>query len=339
MPTSKVITFGELLHRLDCPPGQRLQHTQSFRSFFTGAEANVAVLLSQLGVPVSFVTALPGNPVAQLAANNLSTFGVDTSHIHISGERIGVFYSENGNSIRASKVIYDRKHSSFSALQKGMLDWNKILDGAEWFHWSGISAALTQNAADVCLEALTVARERGLKISADMNYRSTLWDYGKHPSEIMSRLLGCCDVIVGDIDTSAIYFGIQTPANISIEEKFNHCADELQKKLPATTIAMSFRGRGNSMVPTYRAAMRHYSETVFSPEYMIPQTIDRIGSGDAFMGGLLYAIMQKADAQQTINTAVACGVIKHSIDGDFCIINKDDIFEFISHGPVTRVIR
>ena len=326
--------------RLDCPPGQRLQRTESLRSFYGGAEANVSVLLSQLGIPVRFVSALPENALGEAAIDRLKSFGTDTQFIHRLGERIGIYYTENGNSIRPSKVIYDRKYSAFAALTPGTIDWSSILDGAGWFHWTGISPGLTQNSSDVCEEVLQVAKKKGLIISADMNYRSTLWNYGRHPSEIMPELLSYCDVITGDVDTAETYFGIKTAKDLSAENKFIHCSKELIKLLPAVKVlAMSFRGANEAHQPTYQCAALINEEIVSTPVYTIPQTIDRIGSGDAFMGGLLYGLLQKQTAQQTINTAAACGVIKHSIEGDFTIVSKEEINKFIEIGPVNKIIR
>ena len=335
-----VVCFGELMLRLDCPTGQRFQRTESLRTFFGGAEANVSVLLSQLGVPVRYITALPDNPIAEAAIDSLKSFGTDTQFIHRSGERIGIYFTENGNSIRPSKVIYDRAHSSFSILTPGIIDWNKVFDGASHFHWTGISAALTQNAADVCREALQIAKQKGLTISADMNYRSTLWNYGRHPSEIMPELLGYCDIITGDIDTADTYFGIKTPADLSIENKFRFCCEALLKKLPALKIiGMSFRGTNEVQQPTYQCAICMNQEIILTPVYTIPQTTDRIGSGDAFMGGLLSGFLQEQNAKQIIYTAAACGVLKHSMEGDFSIISIGEINQFIQSGPVNRIIR
>lgn len=335
-----VVCFGELMLRLDCPPGQRFQRAESLRTFFGGAEANVSVLLSQLGVPVRFITALPDNPIAQAAIDSLKSFGTDTQFIQRSGERMGIYYTENGNSIRPSKVIYDRAHSSFSALAPGNIDWNKIFEGAGHFHWTGISAALTQNAADVCKEALQIAKQKGLLISADMNFRSTLWNYGRSPSDIMPELLGYCDIITGDIDTADTYFGIKTARDLSIENKFRFCSEALLKKLPTLKIiGMSFRGTNEVQQPTYQCAICMNKEIILTPVYTIPQTTDRIGSGDAFMGGLLFGFLQEQKAKQIIYTAAACGVLKHSMEGDFSIISIEEINQFIQTGPVNRIIR
>lgn len=325
--------------RLDVTPGQRFQRTESFKRYFGGAESNVSVVLSQLGISTAFVTALPPNDLGVATIDALRGFGVDTSFIHRGGERIGIYFTEHGNNIRASRVIYDRKHSSFATLTTGTIDWNKIFEGASYFFWSGIAAALTQNAADVCKEAILAAKAKGLTIIADMNYRRTLWDYGKHPSEVMPELLSHCEIITGDIDTIEVYFGIKEGKG-SYEDKFRFCAAELKKKLPAMkALSMSFRGTDQYNQPTYSGALLLNDEYYFSPAYSLPETIDRIGSGDAFEGGLLYGMINKMSPQDIINFAIACGAIKHSMEGDFCIISKEEAEQFVKNGAVNRVIR
>lgn len=325
--------------RLDVTPGQRFQRTESFKRFFGGAESNVAVVLSQLGINTRYVTALPANDMGTATIDSLRSFGVDTSYIYRGGERIGIYFTEHGNNIRASRVIYDRKHSSFATLTPGTLDWNKIFEGASYFFWSGIAAALTQNAADVCKEAILAAKAKGLTVIADMNYRRTLWDYGKHPSQVMPELLSHCEIITGDIDTIEVYFGIKEGKG-SYEDKFRFCAAELKKKLPGMkTLSMSFRGTDQYNQPTYSGALLLNDEYYFSPAYSLPQTIDRIGSGDAFEGGLLYGLINQLPPQDVINFAIACGAIKHSMEGDFCIISKEEAEQFVKNGAVNRVIR
>jgi 2-dehydro-3-deoxygluconokinase len=334
-----IVTFGEIMLRLDCPPGQRFQRNKIFNRYYGGAEANVSVVLSQLGINAKYVTALPANDIGQAAIDEMRAFGVDTSLIHRSGERVGIYFTEHGNNIRASRVIYDRKNSSFASLQKGTLDWKTIFNNSSYFLWSGISAALTQNAADVCHEALAVAKSKGLTIAADMNYRRTLWDYGKQPSEVMPELLSQCEIITGDIDTITVYFGIPEGKG-SYEEKFRFCAAELKKKLPAMNVfTMTFRGTDEYNQSVYSGALMIGNEFYFSPAYTIPQTVERIGSGDAFQGGLLYGLMKKLNGQDIINFAIACGAIKHSTEGDFAILSKEEAEQFVKSGAVNRVIR
>jgi 2-dehydro-3-deoxygluconokinase len=337
--TVTLVSFGEIMLRLDCLPGQRFQRNESFNRFFGGAEANVSVAVSQLGIDARYVTAVPANDLGQAAIDALRSFGVDTSFVRRSGERMGIYFTEHGNNIRPSRVIYDRKSSSFASLIPGTLNWNNILNGADYFFWTGISPALTQNAADACKEAILAAKLKGITIAADMNYRQTLWDYGKHPSQIMPELLSHCEIITGDIDTIEIYFGIPESKG-SNEEKFRFCAAELKKKLPAMKVfAMSFRAADQYNQQTYSGALMKDNKFYFSPVYSLPQVIDRIGSGDAFQGGLLYGLMQKMPAQDIINFGIACGALKHSTEGDFAILSKEEAELFIKNGAVNRIIR
>ena len=334
-----LVSFGEIMMRLDCPPGQRFQRNESFTRFFGGAESNVSVVLSQLGVHTRYVTALPANDLGQAVIDALRSFGVDTSFIHRSGERVGIYFTEHGNNIRPSRVIYDRKNSSFATLQPGTINWQQVFIDSTYFFWSGISASLTQNAADACREALTIAKSNGLTISADMNYRRTLWDYGKHPSEVMPELLSYCEIITGDIDTIDVYFGIKEGKG-SNEDKFRFCAAELKKKLPAMKVfTMTFRGTDQYNQSTYNGALMIGDEYYFSPIFSLPQVVDRIGSGDAFQGGLLYSLIHKLPGQDIINFAIASGALKHSIEGDFAILSKEEVEQFIKSGAVNRVIR
>ena len=335
-----VVAFGELMLRLAPGNGQRFRQAKSFEKFFGGAEANTCVLLGQLNVKTYFVSALPSNELGQSAVEALHSYLVDTSFVVRNENRIGIYFTENGNGIRPTKVIYDRKHSAFSFLKKGDINWDKIFEGAGLFYWSGISPALSQQAADVCKEAIEKARNKKITIAADMNYRSTLWDYGKKPAEVMPELLSHCEIITGDLDTIEIYFGIKIDKQLPAEEQFRQCAIALKKYLPLMeTFAMSFRGTNQQGQPVYHGALMINDEIYFSPSYPLPQVTDRIGSGDAFQGGLLYGLLHNMPADKIINYATACGVLKHSIEGDFALLSNHEIEHFLKHGPVSRVIR
>lgn len=335
-----VVAFGELMLRLASGNGQRFRQAKSFERFFGGAEANTCVLLSQLHVNTRFVSALPSNELGQSAVEALHSYLVDTSFVVRNENRIGIYFTENGNGIRPTKVIYDRKHSAFSFLKKGDINWDKIFEGAGLFYWSGISPALSQQTADVCSEAIQKAKSNGVTIAADMNYRSTLWDYGKKPAEIMPELLSHCEIVTGDLDTIEIYFGIKTDKHLSPEEKFRQCITELKKHLPLMkTFAMSFRGTNQQGQPVYHGALMMNDQFYFSPVYNLPQVTERIGSGDAFQGGLLYGLLQKMTGDKIINYAIACGILKHSVEGDFSILNHNEVEHIIKHGAVSKVIR
>lgn len=335
-----MVCFGELMMRLHAPSHQRFSQADSWTAYYGGSEANVAVLLARLGNACSLITRLPDNDLGDAAAEAVRKHGVDTSHILRGGDRLGLYFTETSNSIRPSRVIYDRRDSSFATLQVGDIPWDTIFSGAEWFHWSGISAAVSSSAADVCLEAVRAARKAGVKISADMNYRSTLWQFGKKPSDIMPELLSHCQVIAGDIDTAAVYFGIK-PRSGSREESLTECGALLQQKLPAMELlAMTFRESDEAGTMTYSGVALTPNKLHFSSSYQFGNMVERIGSGDAFMGGLIDALVRGEAPARAIEFAVASGALKHSIPGEFSIVRRREIENFIHAGDAKgKIIR
>jgi 2-dehydro-3-deoxygluconokinase len=339
--SSKVICFGELMMRLNAPSHQRFQQAKAWEIFYGGSEANVSVLLSRLGTESALVTCLPDNDLGQSALESVRSHGVDTSHIIRTGDRLGLYFTETSNSIRPSRVIYDRKDSAFSVLAPGMIPWENIFKQASWFHWSGISAAVSPGAAAVCLEALKAAKRSGLKISADLNHRTMLWKYGKHPSQVMPELLSYCDWIGGDIDTAEIYFGINIERSLSRELALEECGRKLKEKLPHMEgLAMSFRETKDAGSQLYSGILMREGKLYSSVVHEFANIIERIGSGDAFMGGLIYSVLNGADDQDTIDFAVAAGVLKHSIPGEFTIVSKHEIKNFLTDGNAKgKIIR
>lgn len=337
--TPRLAAFGEFMLRLHCMEGRRFLQGGAYQAYYAGAEANTCVMLSRLGVPVRYITRLPDNDIAQAGIQDLRGQGVDTSHIVYGGEKMGVYFTEQGNGIRSTRVIYDRDGSSYARLQPGMIDWNSCLEGIPYFHWSGISAAITPGAADVCEEALEAARKQGMVISTDFNYRTTLWKYGKHPREVMPGLLQYTKVAVADLDSAAVYFGVQTDPAAGLEERFIQCSKELQERLPQLEVlAMSFR-KTQGIQHIYSGALLYKGAYYFSPRHELPYVTDQIGSGDAFTGGMLYGLMTEAEPQQIIDLAIACGAIKQSIVGDWALVSKAELDQFIHNGPTGRIIR
>ncbi len=331
--------FGEFMLRLHCMEGRRFLQGGSYQAYYAGAEANTCVMLSRLGIPVSYITRLPDNDIAHAGIQELRGQGVDTSRIVFGGDKIGVYFTEQGNGIRSTRVIYDRDGSSYARLTPGIIDWNSSLDGIPWFHWSGISAAVSPGAAEVCEEALTVAHKKGMNISTDFNYRTTLWKYGKHPREVMPGLLRYTKVAVADLDSAAVYFGIQTDPAASLEDRFVQCARALQERLPKLEVlAMSFR-KTQGIQHIYSGALLYKGAWYFSPRHELPFVTDQIGSGDAFTGGMLYGLMTGAAPQQIIDLAIACGAIKQSINGDWALVSRAELDQFIHNGPTGRIIR
>lgn len=334
-----VTTFGEFLLRLHCNDGKRFLQAPSYQSIYAGSEANVAVLLSRLGCVTNYITCIPDNDIAVAGVQQLKSHGVGTDNILYAGDKLGIFFTEPGNGIRPSRVIYDRAGSSFAALQPGMIDWNTILQESNCFHWSGIAAAVSQSAADVCAEALAAAKQNGLMISADFNHRSSLWKYGKQPAEVMPPLLQYADIAVADLDATSVYFGIDTNHDDSLEDRFISCSKQLLQKIPSLkALAMSFRNTKGAH-PEYAGALMHDKNYFFSKRFSLPVITDAVGTGDAFTAGFIYGVINKNEPQHIINFATACGALKQSIPGDWAIINKEEVNQFIQTGASARIIR
>lgn len=334
-----VTTFGEFLLRLHCNDEKRFLQAPSYQTIYAGSEANVAVLLSRLGCATNYITSIPDNDIAVAGVQQLKSHGVGTDDIIYAGDKLGIFFTEPGNGIRPSRVIYDRAGSSFAQLLPGVIDWNRVLEGGTCFHWSGIAAAVSQSAADTCAEALAVAKEKGLMISADFNHRSTLWKYGKQPAEIMPPLLQYADIAVADVDAASVYFDIETNQNDSLEDRFIACSKALLKKMPSLKLlAMSFRNtKGHH--PEYAGALMHEQAYFFSKRFSLPVITDAVGTGDAFTAGFIYSTLNKDEPQHIIDFATACGALKQSIPGDWAIVNKAEVNQFIQTGASARIIR
>ena len=335
----ELVAFGELMLRLHARQNKRIAQTDGYDAYYAGAEANACVLLSRLGIGVDYVTILPDNEIARTGVRQLQGQGVGTDHIVYRGEKLGVYFTEQGNGIRSTRVIYDRDGSSYALAGPGAVDWRSCLEGAGWFHWSGISAAVSQSSADACVEALAVAREKGVRISADFNYRTTLWKYGKHPREVMPGLLQHSSVAVADLDSAAVYFGIETDRAASHEDRFRECSSALREKIPnLEVLAMSFR-TPHGIQHGYAGALLYNGECYFSTRHELPFITDQIGSGDAFTAGMLYGLMRGLAPQDIIEFAAACGALKQSIAGDWALINRAEVEQFIQHGSTGRIIR
>jgi 2-dehydro-3-deoxygluconokinase len=343
-PTAKekkteLVAFGELMLRLHCREGRRIVQTNAYEVYYAGAEANVCVLLSRLGIPVDYITRVPENDIARAGIDQLRGQGVGTDNIVFGGEKLGVYFTEPGNGIRPTRVIYDRDGSAYATIQPGFIDWQNSLPGGATFHWSGVAAAVSQGAADATAEALAIARQKGMRISADFNYRTTLWKYGKAPSAVMPDLLQYSQVAVADLDSAAVYYGIETDRSASFEDRFQQCSAALLEKIPGLEVlAMSFRTtRGIQHI--YSGALFYKGSYFFSPYQELPFVTDQIGSGDAFTGGMLYGLMRDLPPQQIIDFAVACGALKQSITGDWALISRQEVDAFIRSGSSGRIIR
>lgn len=340
----KYVTFGELMLRLS-PPGRELfLQTPSFDATFGGAEANVAVSLANYGENVSFVTALPKNPIADAAVRELRGLGVDTSFIRRSGDRIGIYYAEAGASMRHSKVIYDRSHSSISEISADDFDWHKIFDGAHWFHTTGITPAISAGTAAVTLEAMKAAHECGLKVSCDLNYRKKLWNWGKTPMEVMSEIAGYADVLIANEEDCQKCLGIELDVDVTSgkldSSKYEKLASKVMDVFPNIShLAVSLRESISADWNNWSIVMATKDKFYISKKYEIRDIVDRIGGGDSFGSGLIWGINNLETPQAALEFAAAASALKHTIRGDYNRISVDDVMALVSGDASGRVQR
>ena len=345
---AKVITFGEIMLRLSTPGYLRFSQTTQYDATFGGGEANVAVSLANYGIDVKFVTRLPQNDIAKACVKDLRSYGVDTSDIVYGGDRLGIYFLETGAVARPSKVVYDRANSSIATIKPGDIDWEKVFEGADWFHWTGITPAISQGAADVCLEAVKAANRLGITVSCDLNYRKNLWKYGKTASEIMPALVEGCDVILGNEEDADKVFGIKpegfdvTATGGEIDQKrFQSVGEQLMKKFPrAKKVIITLRGSINANHNTWGGVLWDGKTLYQSPRYDITHIVDRVGGGDSFMGGLIYGLLTyKDDDQKALNFAVAASCLKHTIFGDFNQVTVAEVENLMKGDASGRVSR
>lgn len=343
----KVVTFGEIMLRLTPPGKKRFSQAHAFDVVYGGGESNVAVSLAQYGVPVSFVTRLPQNDIGQCALMEMRKYGIDVSHIQRGGDRLGIYFLEIGAVSRGSKVVYDRAHSAMAEIQPGMIDWEAAFKDADWFHWTGITPALSQGAADACLEALTVARKMGLTISTDLNYRKKLWLYGKEPSEIMPALVDKCDIILGNEEDAEKHFGIK-PQGVDVtqgdsvhSQAYLSVCQQLMDRFPnAQKVITTLRGSISASHNTWAGILYDGKQLYTSPQYQITHIVDRVGGGDSFMGGLIYGLLSyPEDDQNALNFAVAASCLKHTIYGDANLVTVPEVEKLMSGDASGRVSR
>jgi 2-dehydro-3-deoxygluconokinase len=330
------------------PPGfLRFSQASSFDIIYGGGESNVAVSLANYGVPVEFVTRLPENDLGECAIMEMRKRGVGTTHIARGGERLGIYFLEFGAIARGSKVVYDRAHSSISSIQPGSIDWEKIFADAQWFHWTGITPAISQSAADTTLEALKVARAMGITISTDLNYRKKLWKYGKSSAEIMPELVSNCDIILGNEEDAEKHFGIH-PENVDVTKgdtvdatAYTSVCQQLMEKFPQCKKAIiTLRGSISASHNSWSGVLYDGVNLWTAPTYQITHIVDRVGGGDSFMGGLIYGLLHYPDDDQNaLNFAVAASCLKHTIIGDANLVTVDEVQKLMQGDASGRVSR
>ena len=344
---SKVVTFGEIMLRLATPAYLRFSQTDTFSATFGGGEANVAVSLANYGVEVDFVTRLPQNDIAASCVAELRKRNVGVSNIIYGGERLGIYFLETGAVARPSKVVYDRAHSSISTIECGMIDWDKVFEGADWFHWTGITPAISASAAEVCLEACRAANKRGITVSCDLNFRKNLWKYGKTAAEVMPALVECCDVILGNEEDAEKVFGIKPEGfDVTATEgkvdsaAFRSVCEQLMARFPrAKKVIITLRGSINANHNTWGGVLFDGETLYESPRYDITHIVDRVGGGDSFMGGLIYGLREYKDDERALNFAVAASCLKHTIYGDFNLVTVAEVENLMKGDGSGRVSR
>jgi 2-dehydro-3-deoxygluconokinase len=346
MPINKVITFGEIMLRLSPPGYARFRQASSFDVTFGGGEANVAASLANFGLPAEFVTRLPANEIGEMCLQFLAKNRIGTCHILRGGDRLGIYFLENGSNLRASQVIYDRAFSSFSTLKPGMVDWKSIFSKAQWFHWTGITPAVSEGAAALCLGGVQTAKEMGLIVSCDLNYRAKLWKWGKPAGEVMRGLLPYCDVVIGNEEDADKVFGIRAPETDvtagKLEAKsYQYVCEELVRSFPnLKKVAITLRTSISANYNRWSGILWEGGQTYAGPVYDITDIVDRVGGGDAFMGGLIYGLLSyPQDSQRALNFAVAASALKHTIPGDFNLVTKEEVEKLAQGDASGRVNR
>lgn len=344
----KVVTFGEIMMRLTAPHFLRFSQTKDFTLTYGGSEANVAASLSYFGIPAEFVTRLPDNGMAHACIDDLRANGLHTDGIVFGGKRIGLYFLESGAAFRNSNVVYDRDGSSFATLKPGMIDWESIFKDAGWFHWSGISAAITQDAADACLEALQVADKMGLTISCDLNYRKKLWQYGRTAPEVMAPLLQYSDVIFGAeaeycevMNTRSVVFkAVDENYKMDLAAMEELCKDVLHQVPRCKKVFLEMRNSITSNHNLLGAVVYSNGTLKKSRIYAIESEVDRMGAGDAFAAGMIYGLMTYPDDdQKTLDFALAASALKNTIYGDINTVSSEEVASLAAGNTSGRVNR
>jgi len=343
----KVLTFGEIMLRLTPPGFKRFSQAHSFEVIYGGGESNVAVSLSNYGIQVDFVTRLPKNDLGECALMEMRKRGVGTNKIIRGGDRLGIYFLEMGAISRGSKVIYDREHSAIAQIEPGMIDWEAAFADVQWFHWTGITPAISQGAADATREALEVAEHKGITISTDLNYRKKLWKYGKASSEVMPELVQFCDIILGNEEDAEKHFNIH-PEGVDVTQgdtisgsAYRSVCEQLMRKFPKCKKAITtLRGSISASHNTWSGVLFDGHTLYEAPTYQITHMVDRVGGGDSFMGGLIYGLINHPeDDQKALDFAVAASALKHTIYGDANLVTVEEVNKLLEGDASGRVSR
>ncbi len=339
-----IICFGEIMLRLKSPNGERLLQSSSLEATFGGGEANVSVSLCNYGETSAYVTALPKNEIGDACLYQLRGFGVDTTKILRKGGRMGAYFVEPGSNQRPSKVIYDRADSVIALAAPGDFNWQEIFAGAQWFHFTGITPAISANAAATTLEAVKAAKAAGLTVSCDLNYRGKLWKYGKKPIEIMTEIFKYVDVGIGNEEDCQKMLGIEVHSDVESgqlnTELYSRLTDQVMKAYPnLQSISVSLRESKSADHNDWAACMRDKDGFFVSKKYSITDIVDRVGGGDAFAAGLIFGLRNYSDHKQALEFAVAASCLKHTILGDFNRVTRSEVEQLMGGDGSGRVQR
>jgi 2-dehydro-3-deoxygluconokinase len=340
----RVVTFGEVMLRLKSPGHERLFQSPEFEATFGGGEANVAVSLANYGMDAAFATVLPDNDIAAACVRELRGFGVDTSKIVNGPGRLGIYFLEAGANQRPSKVVYDRAGSSIALAKVGDVDWRNVFEGADWYHITGITPAISASAAELSLESVKAAKEMGLTVSCDFNFRGKLWKYGKSAPEVMRELVKFVDVGIANEEDCQKSLGISVDVSVESGEldtaKYEALTAKVLEVFPdMRTIAITLRESKSADHNGWSACLRDESGFVLSKTYDITDIVDRVGGGDSFSGGLIYGLNNYESKEDALNFAVAASCLKHSIPGDFNRVGVAEVANLMGGDASGRVQR
>lgn len=342
MRNRRIVTFGEIMLRLAPQGYNRFVQAESFCATYAGGEANVAVSLANFGLEAAFASKVPCHEIGQCAVNSLRRFGVDTSFIIRGGERLGVYFLEKGASQRASKVIYDRAHSALAEADAGDFDWDAIFDSADWFHFTGITPALSAGAANLCLSACKAAKRKNLTVSCDLNYRKNLWSR-QTAGQVMAGLMPYVDVCIANEEDAADVFGITAEGTDLTDGVVNHAgyaavAKSMQARFGFSAVAITLRESVSASDNRWGGMLYDGRDCFFSKRYAV-HIVDRVGGGDSFGAGLIYSLLQNKPPQEAIEFAVAASCLKHSIEGDFNLSSIQEVEKLAQGDGSGRVVR
>jgi 2-dehydro-3-deoxygluconokinase len=329
----RVITLGEVMMRLSAPGCSRFTQATTLEVVYGGAEANVAVSLACLGIPAAHVTRLPENDLGKAACQSLQKMGVHIGHIHYGSERMGLYFLENGAMQRPPRIVYDRFDSAFAHIKPGTIDWEAIMKEASWFHWTGITPAISLGAAEVCMEALVAAEKYKVPVSGDINYRRNLWQYGKKVTDIMPALIERCDYLVAGLTDFENCLGWKSS---SFEEACQKATDTLMK---VKKVAFTYRESISASHNNLQGVIWDGNKFLESRNYALTHIVDRVGGGDAFMAGLIYGWISGHDDAFTVEFATAASALKHSIPGDVNTSTLEEVLQLVKGENTGKLLR